>query len=381
MGSGRSILGLALKGNEMFANIYQGRNVFITGHTGFKGSWLCAWLLNLGANVSGFSLNIPTSPSNFEALRLAEKIKDIRGDVRDFKSLSSAVASCKPDVIFHLAAQPLVRLSYQNPVETFETNMLGVMNILELTRMHQGIKAVIIVTSDKCYRNQEWVWGYRETDRLGGYDPYSASKGCAELIAQSYFQSYFQNGPACATVRAGNVIGGGDWALDRIVPDCARAWAANKPVEIRSPAATRPWQHVLEPLSGYLWLAAMLLSGNEFVRNQSYNFGPPADVNNSVGEVVKKLQRYWPDFKSNFKDESSTDKKECGLLKLCCDKALAQLNWKAVLRFEETIRYTAEWYSRYYAETGQPDMWIYTLGQIAAYVNSAQERSLFWALH
>lgn len=367
----------------MFSDTYRGRNVFITGHTGFKGSWLSAWLINLGARVTGFSLSLPTEPANFEALKLAEKLKDLRGDVRDAPAVSAAITASQPEIVFHLAAQPLVRESYEKPVETFQTNMLGTLNVLEACRHCPSVKAVVIITSDKCYRNEEWVWGYRETDRLGGADPYSASKGCAELIAHSYFESFFRNGAACATARAGNVVGGGDWAADRIVPDCARAWSENKAVKIRSPRATRPWQHVLEPLSGYLWLGAGLLNNDDKIsatlRGQSYNFGPPADMNSTVAEVVKGLAYFWRGFNSEMDMAADGGKKECGLLKLCCDKALADLAWKATLNFDETIRYTAEWYARYYARSEAPDMWSFTQGQIAAYCNSALERGLLWA--
>ena len=248
-----------------------------------------------------------------------------------------------------------------------------------------------MITSDKCYRNDEWVWGYRETDHLGGADPYSASKGCAEIIAHSYFQSFFREGPACATVRAGNVIGGGDWALDRIVPDCARAWAEGRAVQLRSPWATRPWQLVLEPLSGYLWLGARLLDSNGTdgattglpfdPRGQAYNFGPAADVNNTVAEVVQALARHWPGFEHQTDAAGQAGMKECTLLKLCCDKALAHLGWKATLNFDETIRYTAEWYHRFYRgrdDRTPPDMLDFSLGQIAAYTNAAEQRGQVW---
>ena len=277
----------------MFANAYQGRRVFVTGHTGFKGSWLAAWLTRLGATVAGFSDGIPTEPSHFAAMHLGAHLEDLRGDIRDRQGMVDAVRRFKPEVVFHLAAQALVRKSYEDPAGTFEANMLGTMNVLEAVRACPSVRAVVMITSDKCYRNDGWVWGYRETDHLGGADPYSASKGCAEIIAHSYFQSFFKEGPACATVRAGNVIGGGDWAQDRIVPDCARAWAEGRAVQIRSPWATRPWQLVLEPLSGYLWLGARLLdNGNAPFdpRGQAYNFGPAADVNNTVAEVVEP----WP---------------------------------------------------------------------------------------
>ena len=372
----------------MFANAYQGRRVFITGHTGFKGSWLAAWLTRLGATVAGYSDGIPTEPSHFSAMRLADHMLDVRGDIRDRESLINAMREFKPEAIFHLAAQALVRQSYADPAGTFEANMLGTMNVLEAVRACPTARAVVMITSDKCYRNDEWVWGYRETDHLGGADPYSASKACAEIISHSYFQSFFKDGPACATVRAGNVIGGGDWAQDRIVPDCARAWAAGQAARIRSPWATRPWQLVLEPLSGYLWLGARLLGKGEptrgcafDLRGQAYNFGPAADVNNTVAEVAEALARHWPGFESCMNTAGQAEMKECTLLKLCCDKALAHLGWKATLTFEETIRYTAEWYHRFYKGEGgkQPQSMLdFSLGQIAAYMNAAEQRGQVW---
>ena len=249
----------------MFGHIYEGRRVFVTGHTGFKGSWLTAWLLQMGAEVAGFSDAVPTAPSHFDVIGLGGRIRDYRGDVRDRKALVEAMREFKPEIVFHLAAQALVRASYDNPADTIEVNAMGTLNVLEAVRVTPSVEAVVSITSDKAYRNDEWVWGYRETDHLGGYDPYSASKGCAEIIAHSYFKSFFGdpvNAPYCATTRAGNVIGGGDWAADRIVPDCARAWSEGREVEIRSPHATRPWQHVLEPLSGYLWLGAKLFAAH-----------------------------------------------------------------------------------------------------------------------
>lgn len=363
----------------MFENIYSGKKIFITGHTGFKGSWLSAWLLGLGAQVTGFSKDIPSQPSNFEALGLKNKITDIRGDVRNLEEVSRAMEGARPDIVFHLAAQALVRPSYEDPVSTFGTNIMGVMNVLETARRLPSLKAAVIITSDKCYRNEEWIWGYRETDRLGGSDPYSASKGCAEILAHSYFDSFFKNGAGCATARAGNVIGGGDWAKDRIVPDCARAWAEGRAVEIRNPRATRPWQHVLEPLSGYLVLAQKLVqnSGADGPHGQSYNFGPPADVNKSVGQVADALAKYWPGFGSVAGAAAETGKKESSLLKLCCDKALAELDWKAALNFEETIQFTAQWYANYYR--GNADVWSFTQDQIKAYGEIAKERGLAWA--
>jgi CDP-glucose 4,6-dehydratase len=287
----------------------------------------------------------------------------------------------EPDIVFHLAAQALVRASYQEPVLTFETNALGSLNILEAVRNTPSVKAVVCITSDKCYRNDEWVWGYREQDHLGGEDPYSASKACAEIIAHSYFTSFFKDGPACATTRAGNVIGGGDWALDRIVPDCARAWSEGKPAQIRNPRATRPWQHVLEPLSGYLWLGARLAGEYQDIfplAGEAYNFGPAADVNNTVAEVADTLALHWPGFRCNMDRAGTPEMKECTLLKLCCDKALAYLGWKATLDFEESIRYTAEWYRAFYA-ADRPDMRAFTLGQISAFAVAAEARGLPWA--
>ena len=287
----------------MFGHIYEGRRVFVTGHTGFKGSWLTAWLLQMGAEVAGFSDAVPTAPSHFDVIGLGGRIRDYRGDVRDRKALVEAMREFKPEIVFHLAAQALVRASYDNPADTIEVNAMGTLNVLEAVRVTPSVEAVVSITSDKAYRNDEWVWGYRETDHLGGYDPYSASKGCAEIIAHSYFKSFFGdpvNAPYCATTRAGNVIGGGDWAADRIVPDCARAWSEGREVEIRSPHATRPWQHVLEPLSGYLWLGAKLFAAHrDAVKSgkgdgchegfrldgEAFNFGPSSDASHTVADA------------------------------------------------------------------------------------------------
>ena len=366
----------------MFDNIYKGRRVLLTGHTGFKGSWLTAWLLSLGAEVAGFALPPPSRPSNFEVLGLAGRIRHSEGDVRELKLVQKAVADFQPEIVFHLAAQALVRKSYAQPLETFDTNIRGTMHVLEAVRATPSVKAVVSITSDKCYRNDEWVWGYRESDHLGGEDPYSASKACAEIVAHSYFKSFFAAGPAAATVRAGNVIGGGDWAEDRIVPDCARAWSAGEAVTIRSPWATRPWQHVLEPLSGYLWLGAGLFSGKAQaglpLDKEAFNFGPAADVNNTVAEVVDALAAYWPGFKSVMDREGCAGRKECTLLKLSCDKALAHLGWKATLTFPQTIAYTAEWYKGYYG--GEKDMFDLTMKQIESYAGQAKSGGNAWAL-
>lgn len=364
----------------MFNNAYKGRRVFVTGHTGFKGSWLTTWLLELGAEVAGYALEAPSTPSAFEVLGLEQRIRHTHGDVRDAARLAEAVREFRPEVVFHLAAQALVRPSYEDAPGTFAINAMGTLNLLEAVRTCPSVKTVVCITSDKCYRNDEWVWGYRETDHLGGHDPYSASKACAEIIAHSYFKSFFAGGPNAATVRAGNVIGGGDWALDRIVPDCAKAWMERKPVLIRSPHATRPWQHVLEPLSGYLQLGAMLLAGNESAKGlplnaEAFNFGPPSAVNAEVLEVAETLAKLWPGFRYECDPAAVAGKKECTLLKLCCDKALAHLDWRAILDFAETMRFTAEWYQAYADDQA---MHARTIGQIAEYVRKAEAGGLAW---
>ena len=357
---------------------YQGLRVLVTGHTGFKGSWLCAWLNHLGAHVAGLSVDIPTRPSHFEILGLAERIRHIEGDVRDRGRLQEIISDFNPDVIFHLAAQPLVRRSYLEPAETFETNVFGTMNLLEGVRSVDSIQAVVLITSDKCYRNVEWPWGYRETDALGGKDPYSASKGCAELVIYSYHHSFFQDGPAIASTRAGNVIGGGDWAEDRIVPDTARAWSKKKSVTIRSPHATRPWQHVLEPLSGYLWLGQCLIDGQNEVAGEAFNFGPDASVTASVEALLKEMAEYWPESGHGIQIQSDESEKESTLLKLSCDKALNSLSWKPVLTFSETVKMTTKWYREYY-EHGKEAAAKMTLRQIQHYEELAVERGLQWA--
>lgn len=363
----------------MFNNAYQGKKVFVTGHTGFKGSWLCSWLLQLGAKVSGYSIDIPTKPSNFEILGLKNKIQHTQGDVRNRAQLLEAIKNFQPDIIFHLAAQPLVRKSYADPTTTFETNALGTMNVLECIRLCPSIQVGVIITSDKCYRNVEWIWGYRENDMLGGEDPYSASKGCAELIVHSYNNSFFQNGPKVSSTRAGNVIGGGDWAEDRIVPDAIKAWSRGESVIIRSPDATRPWQHVLEPLSGYLWLGAMLSQDNRVVAGEAFNFGPAASINQSVGQLISQMVKKWPGAQWQSNQPEKGTQKEATLLKLCCDKALNSLNWKAILSFEEMTDMTVEWYQSYY-DQGKEHMFDMTARQIDEYSSLAQAEGLLWAL-
>ena len=362
----------------MFDNIYKGKRVLITGHTGFKGSWLCAWLLDLGATVAGYSMDVPTEPSHFETLALTDRIEHFQGDVRNKSSLQEAMNQFRPEIVFHLAAQSLVRRSYEDPVLTFETNSLGTLNLLDCLRDQPSVIATIIITSDKCYENVEWLWGYRENDRLGGKDPYSASKACAELITKVYMESFFkENGPNIATTRAGNVIGGGDWALDRVVPDCVRAWSKGEKVEIRNPNATRPWQHVLEPLSGYLALGQKLFQGNPELKNQSFNFGPQAKVNQSVGDLITEMAQHWPGAEWKFEQEMNSDKPESTLLKLNCDKSLQLLQWNSVLGFSETIQMTGKWYQDFYSQN--PSSILETTSrQIEEYTELAVQSNLVW---
>jgi CDP-glucose 4,6-dehydratase len=363
----------------MFDNIYKNRRVLITGHTGFKGSWLCSWLLDIGATVAGYSINIPTQPSHFEALNLVNKIKHFEGDIRDKDSLQQSLDQFCPEIIFHFAGQPLVRESYEDPALTFETNVMGTLNLLDCLRNSFPTIAAILITSDKCYENIEWLWGYRENDRLGGKDPYSASKACAEIVSKAYMESFFEKtGPRIATTRAGNVIGGGDWAVDRVIPDCARAWSKGEPVIMRYPSSIRPWQHVLEPLSGYLTLGQKLFQSNDSkFKNQSFNFGPLTQVNQSVAELVTEMAQYWPNAKSAFQQEINSEKPESNLLKLNCDKALQILGWKAVLNFEETVSMTGKWYQVFY-DKGPSSIPETTSKQIWEYIQKADESNLPW---
>lgn len=364
----------------MFDNIYEGKRVFVTGHTGFKGSWLSQWLLDLGAKVCGFSVDIPSHPANFEILGLADRMQHILGDVRDRDQLMRAMRAFQPEIVFHLAAQPLVRRSFDDPITTFETNTLGTLNVLECIRQVPSVQVGVFITSDKAYRNVEWTWGYRENDMLGGEDPYSASKGCAELIIYSYMHSYFKNGPRIASTRAGNVIGGGDWAADRIVPDAVRAWSKGEVLSIRSPKATRPWQHVLEPLGGYLWLGAKLWEEDAKAVGEAFNFGPDAKVNQPVEDLLTTMTQHWPGSAWRIDKDADTSKKESTLLKLSCDKALSKLDWRAILSFEETVAMTADWYRTFYAQGDQSQMVALTRTQIEAYRHKADGDGLLWAV-
>jgi len=364
--------------SNIFAGVYKGKKVLVTGHTGFKGSWLCLWLLKMGAKIAGYSLFYPSKPCNFEVLHLKEHITHYEGDIRDIEQLKKVFADFRPDIIFHLAAQSIVRKSYDEPKLTFDTNFGGTVNLLECIRTSPFIQAAVIITSDKCYQNVEWDWGYRENDRLGGDDPYGASKASAELAFRAYFKSYFnlREAPRLATTRAGNVIGGGDWAQDRIIPDCVRALVNGYKLKIRNPEATRPWQHVLEPLSGYLWLGAFLMKKPEKVTGEAFNFGPDSKVIKSVHELVTLFLEYWEGGKWEHVQEE-LEKKESTLLKLCCDKALHRLGWHSILNFEETVKLLAEWYKNYYNNTKK--IYDLALSQIDYYINKAHEQKLLWA--
>lgn len=360
---------------------FEGAKVLVTGHTGFKGSWLSLWLKHLGAEVSGIALDPPSEPSHFAAANLADQIDDYRLDIRDREALKQCVQQIQPDFVFHLAAQALVRPSYESPLDTLEANAMGSANLLEALRALEKPVVAVMITSDKAYDNVEWVWGYRETDRLGGKDPYSASKGMAELVIRSYVDSYFNAPDSNVTVgitRAGNVIGGGDWAVDRIVPDCMKAWSNNQIVDIRSPHATRPWQHVLEPLSGYLVLAATLAESRE-KHGEAYNFGPPAHQNHPVSELIESMTQYWDHVRWNDVSQSQQHLHEAGLLKLNCDKALFDLNWMPTLQFEETVRMTVQWYKAYYESDSNSSMVDFTMSQIDEYTDLAKARGMQWA--
>lgn len=360
-------------------NAFHGKNALITGHTGFKGAWLTAWLKQLGAKVVGIALNPPTDPSHFAVAHLADGMTDLRIDIRDRGILEGAIVSAQPDFVFHLAAQALVRRSYDEPIETWQTNVLGTLHVLEALRKLDKPCAAVIITSDKCYDNVEWVWGYREIDAMGGPDPYSASKGAAELAIRSHIKSYFPKATSLvriASARAGNVIGGGDWAADRIVPDCVKAWSINNAVDLRNPHSTRPWQHVLEPLSGYLSLA-IALSQRPELHGEPFNFGPPAQQNHSVLELVQQMALHWDQVRWQDVSQSAAGPYESGLLKLNCDKALHYLRWHAVMGFEDTVRMTAEWYRAYYQQSAQ--IAVTTRSQIEAYTAIAKQQGLVWA--
>ena len=360
---------------SLFSGIYKNKTVLVTGHTGFKGSWLVYWLSQMGAKVIGYSLEAPTNPNHIELLNL--DIVSIIGDIRDLDKLNQVFSEYKPDIVFHLAAQPLVRLSYENPIETYETNVIGTLKVFEASRIN-NVKAIVNITSDKAYENKEWVWGYRENDPMGGYDPYSSSKGCADILATSYRNSYFNineykktHNTLIATCRAGNVIGGGDWAKDRLITDIMISVSIGKKVSIRNPKATRPWQHVLEPLSGYLQIGQKLLEEKvEFA--EAWNFGPSDEGSITVEEVVQNVKKHWDkiDYEIN-RDPNQLH--EANLLKLDCTKANTILKWKDVWDSETTFEKTVKWYKAYYENNK-----VLTSEDLENYIKEAVGKNIVW---
>ena len=363
--------------NDIFNGVFRGRTVLVTGHTGFKGAWLSLWLTEMGARVVGFSRDIPSEPSLFTILGLKDIITDIRGDICDAKAIAKSVVDAKPEFVFHAAAQSLVRRSYNDPVDTFATNVMGTLNVFEAVRAANIPSVLIAITSDKCYENREWIYGYRETEAFGGHDPYSASKGCAEILTASYRRSYFSAVDAAvklASVRAGNVIGGGDWAPDRLIPDCIRSLSAGKDISIRNPEAVRPWQHVLEPLSGYLWLASQLSRDASYA--EGWNFGPADDAVLTVKDVVSRIIRAWGAGVMHI--DTAEHVHEAKLLTLDTAKARRRLAWHAAYDAHDAIEKTVSWYREYYIAKNA-DMKKYTRSQISDYVKTAQAKGLAWA--
>ena len=361
--------------NKNFKKDFTNKKVIITGHTGFKGSWLSIWLNDLGAKIIGISKDIPTQPSIAESSGILNKITDYRENINEFNKISEIIHDTQPDFIFHLAAQPLVRKSYEDPIETWRTNLIGSINILESLKKLKKKCSCVMITSDKCYDNQEWYWGYKETDRLGGTDPYSASKGSAEIAIRSYNESYFKkdfSNISIASVRAGNVIGGGDWAADRIIPDCIRSWTEGNEIILRNPDATRPWQHVLEPLSGYI-LTASALCNKKIKSGESFNFGPPSSQDYSVRDLVRELSNYWQNVKWGI-DNSGHHPHEAGLLKLNCDKAMNLLNWVPSLDFKQTVNFTAKWYKSF--QNDSANIHEFTRNQILEYIDIAKGQKI-----
>lgn len=353
----------------MFNNIYQGKRVFLTGHTGFKGSWLALWLTKLGAEVCGYSLAPNTEPSMFNELGIENKIaKSVIGDILDDAALEKTMQDFQPEIVFHLAAQPLVRLSYAEPVLTYKTNVIGTLNVLEAARKCPSVKAFVNITTDKCYENKEINRGYREDEPMGGHDMYSSSKGCVEIMSSSFRRSFLQNGYAMATARAGNVIGGGDWALDRLIPDCVKFINAGQKIEIRNPVAVRPWQHVLEPLSGYLLLGQKLLEHGLHYAD-GFNFGPNEDSVLKVAEVAQKVTEFYG--RGEVVVHKRDDLHEANLLMLNIEKAEKVLGWTPTYTANQAIEKTVEWYRHFYAK--DTDMYKFTINQIENY-----EESIRW---
>ena len=361
-----------LAGNSSLSGFWRGRRVFLTGHTGFKGGWLALWLAHLGANVRGYALDPSTDPNLFTVGHVGKAIEDIRGDIRDGERLDHSMREFRPEVVFHLAAQPLVRHSYEDPIGTYETNVIGTARVLDAVRRTPSVRGVVSVTTDKCYENKEWVWPYRECDPLGGYDPYSSSKACAEIVSAAYRQSYFpvdklsEHGVAVATARAGNVIGGGDWSADRLIPDLIRGFLSGEPVRIRRPHAIRPWQHVLEPVYGYIRLAEELTAGGPAAARfaTAYNFGPGEDDSQPVSWIAQRMTNFWGNGASWVLDEDHGPH-EAGYLRLDASRARRDLAWTPRLRLETALEWLVEWYRTW--QSSPSTMNDFTLSQIARY--------------
>ncbi len=354
---------------KLFGNIYQNKSVLITGDTGFKGSWLSLWLLELGAKLSGVSKDYPSDPSHSKLLKLNYSQNKL--DILNLEKLIKAVKKEKPEIIFHLAAQALVRKSYKEPLQTFATNAIGSAHVIEAARACKSVKAIVIITTDKCYENKEWSKGYKESDALGGFDPYSASKACAEILSHSYRQAFSTENsmPLLATARSGNVIGGADWGEDRLIPDLVRSFSKNKVAQIRNPKATRPWQHVLEPLSGYLLLGQRLLEGKADFES-AWNFGP-SQKEIAVSKLLKDIKQEWP--KIEYRLENKKQVHEATRLKLNSNKAKTKLQWRNVWGYKQSIKKTADWYKSYYNDRG-----LITKQQLDNYIIAARKKDLIW---
>ena len=364
----------------MFADTFHKKTVWLSGHTGFKGAWLAQWLLELGAEVHGFALEPDTEPALFDQLELGKRLHHQIADLRDGSAVNKSIRAAQPDFVFHLAAQPLVRLSYEQPVETYAINVMGTIHVMEALRELKKKCAAVLITTDKCYENREWLYGYRENDPLGGNDPYSSSKGAAEIAIAAWRRSFFKNHPVkIASARAGNVIGGGDWAKDRIVPDCVRAVQKKQAIAVRNPGSTRPWQHVLEPLSGYLWLAARLSQSPRLDPRlaSAFNFGPAHEANRTVGELVEEVLKHWPGRWKSKPDANAVH--EARLLQLATDKASALLGWSPVWNFPAAVEFTIQWYRRAQKKSAET-INKFTSAQIRDYCATARRLGLPWAI-
>lgn len=369
-------------GMKSIREVYKGKTVLLTGHTGFKGGWMSLWLQSLGAKVVGYSLDPDTQPNLYEKASVGNVIDSHIADIRDYENLLNVMQSVKPDMVFHLAAQALVRLSYTNSRETFDVNVMGTANVLESLKHVDSVRACVVVTSDKCYENREWPYAYREIDPVGGHDPYSASKGAAEIVTAAYRKSFFSNNEsvAVASARAGNVIGGGDWSLDRIVPDCMRSLSDKRPIPVRNPHSIRPWQHVLEPISGYLWLGACLLE-RPTTYSDAWNFGPDSRSHLTVREMVDKVVSCWGEGEWQDQSDAAALEKmhEATFLKLDCTKAHDLMQWRPVYSIDQCIQSTTDWYRNYYTD-GAFNAQEFCLRQIQHYTKKAQEMKIAWAL-